>query len=336
MVIRMTLRPHSELNLYFAACAPDGGIYHYRSHSGKLEFVKKYPLDRPMYLCAADGRLYVLLREPFKDSTDSGLFDYRIAEDGSLCDPTEPISTGGRCACHLSMSDGKIYATNYLSGSVVSVDGHKNVQLVTHSGKGPHPTRQEAPHTHFVRESPDGKYLFAVDLGVDRIYIYDHELKYLGEAAVPSGAGCRHLDYSPDGRYVFCANELASSVTVFRYTDCHLEPLSTVPALPKDYTGESTCAAIRVSADGKTLYVSNRGHDSVCAYKLCDGVLSDPVWTKTDGVSPRDFIIADGIMYVTNEKTDNVTIFQVEGQTLTKLDIELAMPNPLCVVYTCA
>ena len=332
----MTLRPHSELNLYFAACVPDGGVYHYRSHSGRLEFVKKYQLDRPMYLCAAGGHMYVLLREPFEGSTDSGLFDYKIAADGSLIDPTEPISTGGRCACHLSMSRGRIYATNYLSGSVVSVDSDKNVRLATHSGKGSHPTRQEAPHTHFVRESPDGKCLFAVDLGVDKIYIYDHELNCLGVAAVPSGAGCRHLDYSPDGRYVFCANELASTVTVLRYTDCQLEPLYTVPALPVDYTGESTCAAIRVSSDGKTLYVSNRGHDSVCAYKLSDGILSDPVWTKICGVSPRDFIIADGIMYVTNEKTNNVTLFNVDGRELTKLDYELEMPNPLCVVYTYA
>ena len=75
---------------------------------------------------------------------------------------------------------------------------------------------------------------------------------------------------------------------------------------------------------------------AVCAYKLHDGILSDPVWTKIGGVSPRDFIIADGIMYVTNEKTDNVTLFNVDGSELTKLDYELEMPNPLCVVYTYA
>lgn len=328
----MTLRPRSERNIYFAACTPDGGVYHYRLSGGRLDFVKKYPLDRPMYLCPDGDKLWILLREPFEGSTDSGLICADIAADGSLSGFTAPITTKGRCACHLSVSDGKIYAVNYLSGNVVAM-APGVVAEDMHEGRGPHPTRQEAPHTHFVRESPDGKYIFAVDLGVDKIYVYDKALKVVGTASVPAGEGCRHLDYSPDGKYVYCANELGSSVTVFAYNDGSLQPLGTYAALPSDFDGESTVAAIRVSEDGKILYVSHRGHDSVCAFDIVGERLANPVWTKIAGISPRDFMIIDGLMFVTNEKTDNVTIFAVDGKRLGKLDCELPMPNPLCVVY---
>jgi 6-phosphogluconolactonase len=328
----MTLRQH--YNLYFAACTPDGGIYHYTFDNSSLEFVHKYELDRPMYLCADGGKLHVLLREPFPGSTDSGMFSYDISNDGTLSNPSELVSTNGRCACHLSASDGKIYAVNYLTGNVVSFGNSGVDNSIMHDGKGPHPTRQEAPHTHFVRKSPDDKYIFAVDLGVDKIYIYDKSLNEIGSASVPSGAGCRHLDYSPDGKYVYCANELDSSVTVFEYNDGRLDALETYKALPYDFSGTSTAAAIRISEDGKILYVSNRGHDSICAFDIENGgsALANPVWTKVAGISPRDFLIVDDTVFVTNEKTNNVTIFHVNGKQLTKLDTELSMPNPLCVI----
>lgn len=321
-------------NLYFAACTSEGGIYHYKFDGSRLDLINKYPFDRPTYLCVDGGKLHVLLREPFTGSTDSGLLSCDIEPDGSLVDNSATFSTNGRCACHLSANDGKIYAVNYLSGNVVSF-GYSGVDnSITHEGRGPHPTRQEAPHTHFVRESPDGKYIFAVDLGVDKIFIYDKLLNAVGTASVPAGEGCRHLDYSPDGRFVYCANELGSSITVFIYSDGTLEPLETYKALPANFADISTIAAVRVSDDGRVLYVSHRGHDSICAFDIIGGgsVLANPVWTKVAGVSPRDFIIVGETMFVTNEKTNNVTAFRVDGKRLTKLDCELSMPNPLCVV----
>ncbi len=332
-VTRMTPRRHFDL--YLAACAkPEvgGGIYHYSLEGGRLEKRGYTPVDRPMYLAVEEGKLHVLLRELTEGKLDSGYMTYDLAADGSLENPSAALHTEGRCACHLWLKDGKVYIVNYLSGNVVRISDGAVDKIDTHEGSGVHPTRQEAPHTHFVRETPDGKYLLAVDLGIDTIFTYDSELNVVSTATVPAGEGCRHLDYSPDGRYVYCANELGSSVTVFAYDDGKLTRLETYPALPADFDGQSTAAAIRVSEDGKYLYVSHRGHDSVCAFDLCGDKLANPVWTKICGISPRDFLIVGDILVATNEKTDNATLFRVEGKQLTKLDYELPLPGGLCVV----
>ncbi len=331
MVTRMTPRQHFDI--YIAACDKAGGIYHFKLDS-TLSFVKKYDVDRPMWLTIDGDSMYILLRE-LSDNLNSGVTKCRINSDGSLSDFEEPIFSEGRCACHASVSVDKLYLVNYLSGNVLAYDkmclSKKSVASDLHVGKGIHPTRQEAAHTHFVRESPDGNYIFCVDLGVDKIFIYDHDLKKVGEASVPSGEGCRHLDYSPDGRYVYCANELGSSVSVFEYEKDALNLLETYKALPDDFEGQSTAAAIRVSPDGKFLYVSHRGHDSICAFDIIDGKkLVDPKWTKVAGVSPRDFNFAGNYIFCANEKSA-VTVFKASGKELEKLDIELEMPGALCV-----
>ena len=322
-------------DLYFAACDRDGGIYHYKLDGGALTFVRRYDVDRPMWLTISGSRMYVLLRE-LTENLNSGVMSFDILPDGSLVDPSEPVLSGGRCACHSCVHDGRLYLVNYLSGNVCAFDADNLSRGVIaedlHDGKGLHPTRQEAAHTHFVRETPDGKYLFCVDLGVDTIFTYDKDLHVLAEAKVPDGEGCRHLEYSPDGKYVYCANELGSSVTIFSYSDGKLSRLETYPALPSDFDGQNTAAAVRISADGKYLYVSNRGHDSVCAFDVTDGGkrLGDPLWTKVGGVSPRDINLAGGYLFAANEKSRGVTIFSVDGKDLKKLDTVLSMKGALC------
>lgn len=327
------MTPRQHFDIYISGCDTLGGIYQYHLDDS-LKFVKQYKIDRPMWATTDGEYMYVLLRE-LTENLNSGLTRAKIGSDGILDDFESPVLSEGRCACHASVVDDKIYLVNYLSGNVLSFDKNKlsngSTACDTHDGKGIHPTRQEAPHTHFVRESPDGKYIFCVDLGVDKIIIYDRELKKVGEGCVPSGEGCRHLDYSPDGRYVYCANELGSSVSVFAYEDGKLDLIDTYKVLPDSFKGVSTAAAIRVSEDGKYLYVSNRGHDSICAFDITDGYkLSAPVWTKVSGSSPRDFNFAGEYLFCANEKSP-VTIFKVNGKQLEKLDLQLDIPGALCV-----
>lgn len=323
-------------DLYFAACDRDGGIYHYKLDNGALSFVKRYDVDRPMWLTISGDRMYVLLRE-LTENLNSGVMSFDILPDGSLVKPSEPVLSGGRCACHSCVHDGRLYLVNYLSGNVNAFDAEELSRGIIasdlHTGNGSHPTRQEAAHTHFVRETPDGKYLFCVDLGVDTIFTYDDDLRVVAEAKVPDGEGCRHLEYSPDGKYVYCVNELGSSVTVFAYSDGKLLRLGTYSALPSDFDGQNTAAAIRISADGKYLYVSNRGHDSVCVFDVTDGGkrLEKPVWTKVGGVSPRDIELAEEYLFAANEKSRGVTMFSADGKNLVKLDTVLPMKGALSV-----
>lgn len=316
-------------DLYFAACSSDGGIYHYKFDAGKIEFIRKYDMDRPMYLAIENQKLYVILRQVFDD--ESGVCAFDIDEDGSLYNMTMPVSARGICACHLCVDNGNIYTANYLSGTVSWIE-HKTV---AHTGCGPNKPRQDMPHCHYVNLSADGKYLLVCDLGNDTVYTYDKELNEISRANVPSGEGCRHLVMSKKNNVVYCVNELASTVSVFEINDGVLTLGETYPAVSPMFKGKTTAAAIRLSEDEKYLYTSNRGDDSICVFAVSeDGrKLQKIQYIKTAGESPRDFDIIDDYLFVTNENTNNVTVFKNQEEKYVKLSEELEMPNPLCVVY---
>lgn len=313
-----------KYHLYFASCAQDGGIYHYTLQKGALYQESKTACDRPMYLYIEKGRLLALLRQPFAGNNDSGVISYALDQAGNLVGSGEVASTRGVVACHLCCFRGKIYVANYLSGSIWCSSGVLDV----HQGKGVHPTRQEAPHTHYVMPAPDGTCILAVDLGLDAVYSYEENLKVMDVAHVPAGHGARHLAFSEDGRTVFCVNELASTVTVFGYEGGKLTPKQTVSVLSRP--ARSTAAAIRVKGD--YVYVSNRGDDSISCLHWNGGEMKLCSITPCQGASPRDFLIVEDMLICTNETGNNVTFFQVEGERLVDTKERILMKAPLCVV----
>lgn len=317
-------------NIYIASCVKGGGIYHYTlSENNVLDFCEKTTLDEPMYMIIRNEKMYILLRQPDEKTNFSGELSIDIDGTGKLFAPSRIISTKGVVACHLEVSDDNIYAVNYVSGSVIKLPD----TLVTHSGHGLHKVRQAAPHTHFVHVSPDGKYIFVTDLGLDKIFVYDKDLKLVSEVSVPSGHGPRHLAFSSDGKIVYCVNELGSSVSIFSYSDGELKLQNTISALPKDFSGDNISAAIRIKDN--YLYVSNRGHNSISVFEIKDSyniVLKECV--DCGGNSPRDFNIIDDVLICTNEKSDNVTVFKLNNYIPEIIsESELNIPSPLCVAY---
>lgn len=317
-------------NIYIASCVKGGGIYHYTlSENNVLDFCEKTTLDEPMYMIIRNEKMYILLRQPDEKTNFSGELSIDIDGTGKLFAPSRIISTKGAVACHLEVSDDNIYAVNYVSGSVIKLPD----TLVTHSGHGLHKVRQAAPHTHFVHVSPDGKYILVTDLGLDKIFVYNKDLKLVSDASVPSGHGPRHLAFSSDGKIVYCVNELGSSVSIFSYSDGELKLQNTISALPKDFSGDNTSAAIRIKDN--YLYVSNRGHNSISVFEIKDSyniVLKECV--DCGGNSPRDFNIIDDVLICTNEKSDNVTVFKLNNYIPEIIsESELNIPSPLCVAY---
>lgn len=317
-------------NIYIASCVKGGGIYHYTlSENNTLDFCEKTTLDEPMYMIIRNEKMYILLRQPDEKTNFSGELSIDIDGTGKLFAPSRIISTKGVVACHLEVSDDNIYAVNYVSGSVIKLPD----TLVTHSGHGLHKIRQNAPHTHFVHASPDGKYILVTDLGLDKIFVYDKDLKLVSEVSVPSGHGPRHLAFSSDGKIVYCVNELGSSVSIFSYSDGKLNLKNTISALPKDFSGDNISAAIRIKDN--YLYVSNRGHNSISVFEIKDSyniVLKECV--DCGGNSPRDFNIIDDVLICTNEKSDNVTVFKLNNYIPEIIsESELNIPSPLCVAY---
>ena len=315
-------------HMYVASCVPDGGIYHYICENGQLREVSKTDVDRPMYLTLSGNRLYAVLREPFVDDPNSGVCYWEIDADGNLLQQSDIISTGGRCGCHLTVEQDRIYVANYLSGSLCMLPEGK---LVTHSGSGIHPTRQEAPHVHFVGFTPDQKWLLAVDLGVDAIYMYSPDLQLAKPVTVPAGHGCRHLAWSEDGQYCFCVNELASSLSVLRYVQDELLLMDTISLLPGECLDGNTAAAIRVV--GESIYISIRGCDRIVALTHHDGVLTQPVLVDAEGQSPRDINIYGNLLFCANENSDCVTVFQIKAGIPEFMDRRIVMPKPLCIVF---
>ena len=312
-------------DLYIASCTPDGGVYHYKMNKdGEVFFENKTDLDKPMFLAKENDTLYVLQKEIFEDGT-SGLVSFTINEDGELGKMSDVASTKGLVACHLCVENGVVYAVNYSSGSVIKMPE----TLKTHEGKGPNEIRQEKAHTHYVGITPDNKYVCVTDLGLDTIFFYDRDLNLKFTVKVPLGHGARHLVFSSDGKIMYCANELESTVSVFRYDGENTKLLNTYKTLPDDFSGKNLAAAIRIH-DGY-LYISNRGYDGVTSFKINGEELELAGYTKV-GEHPRDINIFDDVLVSTNMLDNTVTFYRLSEGKLTKYNTLEGIKEPLCVI----
>ena len=314
----------NEKHIYISSCCKDGGIYHAIFRSGRgINIVSKTPVDRPMYTVIERDRLYAILRSPFEDSEESGIVSFDINKNGELCNQTELTSTQGIVACHLCVREQHVYATNYVSGSVIRLP----YILVQHTGHGVHATRQEGPHTHYVTVTPDKAYICVTDLGTDTIVTYDKELNVIRKTDVQAGYGPRHLVFSEDGRYAFCVNELTSTVTMYSYHDGQFTYIDECSTLPETFTGENTAAAIRIS--NNHVYVSNRGHDSIAQFLITSNKLIRIDIFSCGGKSPRDFDIIDQYVVCTNEKDNSVTV--IDQRENNKIIQKIWIEQALCI-----
>ena len=311
--------------IYILSCETiknGGGIYAYDfTENGTLEKRKYFPCDRPMYAMKCEKGLCVLLRQPFKNSENSGYF----CVDESLRSATEIESTQGKVACHLSVDGEDMYAVNYLSGNIV-----KNGEIIAQRmGKSVHPTRQTKPHTHFVGQTPDG-YLAVCDLGTDTLAIYDKDLRLISESKVPSGYGIRHLIFSKDQKYIYAVNELVPSVSVFAYANGKAELINTVKIECKNEKANG--AAIRISDCGKYLYVSLREENAICIFEVDGEKLTLLQKVDCGGDSPRDFDICENHLLVCNEKSGQVVVYSITEGLIVNVNVKISIKNVLCVV----
>lgn len=201
-----------------------------------------------------------------------------------------------------------VLVANYHGGSValfpVLDDGRlaPSSDFIQHVGSSVHPTRQAAPHAHSINLDPSERFALVADLGLDRVVVYrlDREngklvLNDPPYASVEPGSGPRHLDFHPNGRFVFLINELASTVTSFAWHGQRgaLTALETLSTLPPGWAGENLTADLHVHPSGKFLYGSNRGHDSLVTFAVDEttGKLMYLENTPTLGKTPRNFAI---------------------------------------------
>lgn len=311
--------------IYILSCETiknGGGIYGYDlTECGELIQLAYFPCDRPMYAVKCKKGLCVLLRQPFEDNNFSGYFYV----DENLQTATKLKSTQGVVACHVCVDNDDVYIVNYLSGNIV-----KNGEMIAQrTGNSIHPTRQTEPHTHFIDKTPDG-YLAACDLGTDTLAIYDKNLQLISESKVPSGYGIRHLVFSKDGKYIYAVNELIPSISIFEYANGKAKLINTIGIECKNEKANG--AAIRLSQDGKYVYVSLREENVICVYAVNGETLTLRQKIDCGGDSPRDFNIFDKHLVVCNEKSDGVVLFKSNQDMIWKSENKIIIPQALCVI----
>lgn len=252
----------------------------------------------------------------------------------------------GAPLCYVAVDEtrGLVYGANYHKGEVLvyqkAADGSLSLaDKAVHTGSGPH-ENQASPHVHFTNLTPD-KYLVTCDLGTDQVVTYDvsdeGKLTQVDSYHATPGAGPRHLVFHPKQKMAYLMNELNSTIEVLIYDGVgKFTLLQSISTLPEDWTAFNGTAAIRISSDGKFLYGSNRGHDSIVVYKiLADGQLEWLQFAPTKGKMPRDFNLSsdENILIAAHQDSDNVTTFFRDAETglLTEIQHEFIVPEAVCV-----
>ena len=261
-------------------------------------------------------------------------------------------STHGASPCFVSFDPGEHYVlvANYNGGTVavfpIGADGQLGSAscVIDHAKGHLRPRRDTPPHPHMIAPTPDGQYIMVTDLGLDATLLYrlcDGVLT-LAEGATALakiGAGPRHFAFSPDGKTAYVINELDSTLDVFAYADGRLTRKQTISSLPDDFTGSNSTAQVLVAADGRFVYGSNRGHDSIAIWPVdqATGLAGDPTWIPSGGRTPRNFAIdPSGRWLITaHQSSNNVFVFarDVETGQLTRTAQELAIDAPVCIVF---
>ncbi len=341
--------------------AQSKGIHAFRfdSNSGVIEelgLVAETP--NPTFLALhPNGRFLYAANEVanFQGTHSGSISAYQIDTATGKLRLLGSASTTGDGPCHLNVdATGRLLAfANYGGGSVGSLPINPDGTLGSHgaffqhTGSSVDPSRQKEPHAHSVNFSPDNRFVFACDLGTDEVRVYRVDAKQ-GLVAAPEltakalpGGGPRHLSFGADGRHVYVNNEMQSSVTHFGFDAAkgRLQRQQTLSTLPTGFTGNSSTAETRTSTDGRWLFVSNRGHNSLARFKVDagSGALTPAGHVSTGGRIPRNFCPSpDGhYLWAANQDSDNIIVFRFDPHTgdLTPTGQELKVGHPVCVRF---
>ena len=269
----------------------------------------------------------------------------------------QPSGGSGPCFASVDKSGRVVLVANYDSGSVallpVGTDGALGAAtaVIRHTGSGPVADRQSGPHAHCIMPDATNRFALAADLGADRVFVYrlDAAAGSLqpvsgGEAVLHPGAGPRHLAFHPTQPLVFVSCELDSTVATLRF-DAERGALSVLEArstLPAGWTGTNYPADIHIAplplAGGHTVYVSNRGHNSIAVFSVAgDGALTLVQAVSTGGDWPRNFTIdpTGRWLLVANQKSNSIVVFRRDEErgTLTPTPQRIAVPSPVCLRF---
>ncbi len=335
-----------------------GGIHAFALDraSGHLKPIHKTDgVENPFFIAVSPDQkfLYSIFAPTFGGTEPEQVASFRLEGKSGKLTPLNRQSTKGTASCFLEVdSTGKsVLLANYSSGSVasysVSADGSLSepISFVQHHGSSVKAARQKEPHAHCFIVSPDNRFAYSADLGLDQIVCYSFDaatakLKPNSQPFVRTvpGGGPRHLTFHPGGKFLYAINELKNSVSVFDFLSDSgiLIERQTISTLPDDFDGVTHTADLKITPDGKHLYGTNRGHDSIAAYKIADnGLLTLVEITPSLGKSPQNLAItSDGsLLLCANMPGNNVVSFRINADSgkLTSIGEPVEITSPSCI-----
>lgn len=332
-------------------------VYNFNSKTGKAEWVSNTDSAKnPSFLAVApDGRHVYTVNEV--NQNGSGMVTaYSFDKSKGELRFLNQQRSEGEDPCHISITkDARwIIVANYSGGSLASFPVQPNgvltsyTQHILHEGKSVNEQRQEKAHVHSVFLSPDENFLLTPDLGMDKVHIYQFDqyaktpLHPAAQKAIDCapGSGPRHLDFSPNGRFVYVIEELSGTVSVHSYQKGVTKFVQRIATHPADFTGNPGSADIHISADGRFLYASNRGKENNIAIFRIDGnsgKLTSIGYESTRGEGPRNFSIdpTGNYLLVANQLTSTVEIFKRDRNSglLKFTGNSISIPNPVCLKF---
>lgn len=338
------------------------GIYAYRydSSSGELAALGlAAETQNPSFLAGDPGHRFLYAVNEvatYKGAASGGVSAFRLDRTTGKLSLLNEVASRGADPCYIALDKtGKyVLVANYTGGSTAVFPVLKDGQLgdasafIQEAGSSVNRERQEGPHAHWIETTADNRFALVADLGVDRLHIYRFDAAHgaLGEndpafVALEPGAGPRHVAIHPGGKFVYVTNELNSTVTSFSYDArrAELTRLHTVSTLPQDFSGKNSTAEIEVHPNGKFLFVSNRGHDSITVFVIdgTTGALTTVERVSTQGKTPRNFEIdpTGTRLFVANQESGNIVIFKIDARTgkLTDTGQVLQVPAPVCLKF---
>ena len=283
--------------------------------------------------------LYSLTAKKFGEADTEEVIAWRIADRAGMLEPLGRRPTKGPVSCYTDTDpSGRALLVAHYNGATVaalplSADGSLagDPVAVRHEGKGADPGRQEAPHPHAIIPAPAAEgspqFAYAADLGADAIFAYrlDAAAGRLVANDPPlvktkPGAGPRHLAFHPDGRRLYAINELDNTVATYDFDSVtgRLVARQAISTLPHDFAGKTYTADLKITPDGRFLYGTNRGHDSIAAYEIGpDGLLTLIEIVSSRGRGPQNLAITpDGsLLLCANMPGDNLAVFRIDRET---------------------
>jgi 6-phosphogluconolactonase len=307
----------------------------------------------PSYLALSPDRtvLYAV------SEADAMAAAFRLAPDRThLVALPGPQQAGGKAPCHLAVdaTNRVLLVANYHTGVVASLpiapDGSLGpaASVIQHEGSSINPERQSSPHAHSVTISPDNRFVLVCDLGLDKIFTYrlDPVDATLTPAEPPftvatPGSGPRHFAFSPNGVHAFVIGEMSATLTSYRYDSARgsLHQLDEQPTLDERPKVENRSAAVRVHPNGRFVYASNRGADTIAVFGFeeATGNLSRIQIVHAGGKAPRDIALSpDGKWLVAaNQDSNSLAVFRVTPETglLTPTPATAEISMPVCVLF---